>query len=271
MTLSFPKELSTILEKGNNDIKLNCERKHTVETHLFSLYNDNLISSDPRPITLDLTKTGDDKEDPLLTGLDFLPDVRLVAVDSWNKKCMILNERLQRLGTPYTFKYHPYGVVCMSHDALCVTFGIGKVVGLLSVSTNNTIRLTREISTSSAFYSICCMSPSHMVVSTYDDDTRPSRIISLDGVENDLDHVVFATKTYTLDESTCTYVQSKNTLVLTDRLAHTVYLYNTVKGTSRAVTYEKIQEPRGACRGPGDTVLVCSKNKNSIVHLTIKR
>ncbi|KAH3870581.1 hypothetical protein DPMN_033769 [Dreissena polymorpha] len=67
----------------------------------------------------------------------------------------------------------------------------------------------------------------------------------------------------------CTYVQSKNTLVLTDKLAHTVYMYDTVKATSRAVTNENIQEPRGACPEPGDTVLVCSMRKNSIVHLTI--
>ncbi|KAH3809822.1 hypothetical protein DPMN_138202 [Dreissena polymorpha] len=46
-------------------------------------------------------------------------------------------------------------------------------------------------------------------------------------------------------------------------------MYDTVNGTSRAVTDENIKEPRGAFVGPGDTVLVCSKNKNSIVHLTV--
>ncbi|KAH3803854.1 hypothetical protein DPMN_132124 [Dreissena polymorpha] len=46
-------------------------------------------------------------------------------------------------------------------------------------------------------------------------------------------------------------------------------MYDTVKGTSRAVTDENIQAPSGACAGPGDSVLVCSKNKDSFVHLTI--
>ncbi|KAH3797540.1 uncharacterized protein LOC127838835 [Dreissena polymorpha] len=272
MTLSFPKELTTILEKGNNDIKLNCERKQTVETSLISL------SSQPRPITLkllvsvDLQKTGDDKEKPLLSGLDFLPDGRLVAVDNRNKnkKCIILNERLERLGTPYKFKDYPYSVVCVSHDTLCVTGGgAGKVVCLLSVSTDNTITLTREINTTSLFDSICCMSPSNMVVSTYN-DPRPVRMISVDGVESDFDYfLTFPMKTYKLDESACTYVQTKNTLVLTDQLAHTVYMNDTVNGTSRAVTNENIQEPRGACVGPGYTVLVCSSANDSIVHLTI--
>ncbi|XP_052215188.1 uncharacterized protein LOC127833776 isoform X2 [Dreissena polymorpha] len=263
-TTRRPSILST--DKFENDeVRL---RKH-MKTSPMSL------SSQPRPVTLellvsvDLQKTGDDEEKPLLSGLDFLPDGRLVAVDNKNKKCIILNEQLQRLGTPYKFKDYPMCVVCVSHDTLCVTSGSGKVVCLLSVSTDNTITLTRNINTSSQFDSICFMSPSNMVVSTYG-GPRPARMISVDGVESDFDHsLTFPMKTYKLGESKCTYVQSKNTLVLTDRYAHTVYVYDTVNGTSRAVTNENIQEPRGACVGPGDTVLVCSKNKNSIVHLSV--
>ncbi|XP_052222643.1 uncharacterized protein LOC127838718 isoform X6 [Dreissena polymorpha] len=230
--------------------------------------------SQPRPLILeqlvsvDLPKTGDDERKPLLTGLDFLPDGRLVAVDNQNKTCIILNERLQRLGTPYKFKSNPQCVVCVSHDTLGVTFGGGKAVCLLSVSTDNTIWLTRAIKTSSEFDSICCMSPSNMVVSTYN-DPRPARMISVDGVETDFEHITFPVKTYKIWESKCTYVQSKNTLVLTDQPANTVYMYDTVNGTSRAVTNENIQGPRGACVEPGDTVLVCSQNNHSIVHLTI--
>ncbi|KAH3804932.1 uncharacterized protein LOC127834847 [Dreissena polymorpha] len=269
MTVSFPKQVTSLLEMGSNSIKLNYDGNKTVDTSSISL------SSPPRPVTLellvsvDLPKTRDDKKEPVLSGLDFLPDGRLVAVDNKNWKCIIMNERLQRLGTPYKFKGSPYCVVCVSHDTLCVTGGGSKGVCLLSVSTDNTITLTREIKTTSKFFSICCMSPSNMVVSAFD-NPRPARMISVDGVESDFDHfLTFPLKTYKLDESTCTYVQSKNTLVLTDQLAHTVYMYDTVNGTSRAVTDENIQEPRGACVGPGDTVLVFSKNNHSIVHLTI--
>ncbi|KAH3810146.1 hypothetical protein DPMN_138532 [Dreissena polymorpha] len=77
------------------------------------------------------------------------------------------------------------------------------------------------------------VSVSH-VVSTYD-DPRPVSMLSVDGVESDFDHVIFPQKIYKGDESICTYVQSMNTLVLTDRWAHTVYMYDTLKGTSRAV------------------------------------
>ncbi|XP_052215154.1 uncharacterized protein LOC127833769 isoform X1 [Dreissena polymorpha] len=268
VTVSFPKKLTLILEMGSNFIKLNYDGHKTVDTSSISL-------ASPTPVTLellvsvDLPKTGDDENNPYLAGLDFLPDGRLVAVDNKNMKCIILNERLQRLGTPYKFKTYPCSVVCVSHDTLCVTSGAYKEVYLLYVSTDNTITLTRDIKTSSNFFSICCMSPSNMVVSTFD-DPRPARIISVDGIESDFDHfLTFSLKTYKIDESKCTYVQSKNTLVLTDQLTHTVYMYDTVNGTSRAVTNENIQEPRGAGVGPGDTVLVCSKGKNSIVHLSV--
>ncbi|KAH3805291.1 hypothetical protein DPMN_133589 [Dreissena polymorpha] len=266
MTVSFPREITTLLEMGNNFIKLNCDGNKTVET------SGIILPSQPWPLSLellvsvDLHKTGDDDGEPSMTGLDFLPDGRLVAVDNKNKKCIILDERLQRLGTPYKFKAHPHSVVCVSHDALCVTFG-GSVC-LFSLSTDNTIRLAREMITTSKFDSICCISPSQMAASTYD-DPRPARVLSVDGVESDFHQLEFWNKTYEYLESKCTYVQAKNMLVLTDRLAHTVYVYDTVKGTSRVFTNEKIQEPRGACVGPGDTVLVCSTANNSIVRLSV--
>ncbi|KAH3810240.1 uncharacterized protein LOC127836519 [Dreissena polymorpha] len=268
VTVSFSKELTSFLEVGSNIIKLNYDGNKTVETSRSSL------PSQPRQFTMelllsvDLSKTGVYQVKPFLRGLNFLPDGRLVAIDNNNHQCIILNDRLQRLGAPYKFKIRPLGVVCVSHDVLCVTFGSSKVVCLLSVSTTNVIKLTREIKISSKVDSICCMSPNNMVVSTLYDPCH-ARMLSVDGVESNFDNLIFPNKTYTAHESVCTYVQSKNTLVLTDKLAHTVYMYDTVKGTSRAVTNENIRIPSGACVAPGDTVLVCSTYKNSIVHLSV--
>ncbi|KAH3807210.1 hypothetical protein DPMN_135545 [Dreissena polymorpha] len=92
----------------------------------------------------------------------------------------------------------------------------------------------------------------------------------MDGVESDFDNVKFSSKTYNPGDINVTFVQSKNTLVLTDRLAHTVYMYDIVKGTARIVTDENIQQPTGACVGLGDTVLLCIKNNPFIVHLTVE-
>ncbi|XP_052215385.1 uncharacterized protein LOC127833918 [Dreissena polymorpha] len=203
MTVSFPKEITTVLEMENNFIKLNCDWHKTVNASPISLPSIQRPLSVELLVSVDLHKTGDDEREPWITGLDFLSDGRLVAVDNVNRKCIILNQQLHKLGKPYKFKHHPHGVVCVSYNKLCVTFG--KVVRLQSVSSDNTIRLTREISTSSRFYS---MSSSQMVVSSYD-DPRAVRMLSVDGVESDFDKVVFPIKTSKIDESKSTYVQSK--------------------------------------------------------------
>ncbi|KAH3814870.1 hypothetical protein DPMN_143384 [Dreissena polymorpha] len=199
-------------------------------------------------LSVDIKQTGDDKEEPFLTGLDFLPDGRLVAVDNGNSKCIIMDDRLQILGTPYKFNTYPGDVVGLSQCELAVTM-CGKTVCLLSVSPDNVTSLTRV-------FSICNITPTQLVVSSFH-DARPVRMITQDGVESDFDRVLVPYKTYRFGESKCTYVLSKNTLVLTDRSANTLYMYDTVKGTSRVVTDEKIQKPQGVCVGPGDTVLVC--------------
>ncbi|KAH3812800.1 uncharacterized protein LOC127836639 [Dreissena polymorpha] len=231
------------------------------------------LSSHTRPLTLelivsvDLSKTGDVEMEPRISGLDFMPNGRLVVVDNANKTCFILNERLQKLGSPHKFINKPMGVVCLSQNELAIT--CGKDVCFLSLSTDHIIRMRRTIHTSSKFSSICCESPFKMIVSTYD-DPRPARMLSVEGVESDFDNVELPYETYKVGESACTYVQSKNTLVLTDMLAHVVYMFDTVKGTSKAITDEKIREPCGACVGPADTVLVISRAKNSLVHLTVE-
>ncbi|KAH3815886.1 hypothetical protein DPMN_144422 [Dreissena polymorpha] len=47
-------------------------------------------------VSVDIKQTGHDKE-PFLTGLDFLPDGRLVAVDNEKVIYIIMDDRLQRL------------------------------------------------------------------------------------------------------------------------------------------------------------------------------
>ncbi|KAH3804520.1 hypothetical protein DPMN_132807 [Dreissena polymorpha] len=79
------------------------------------LRNSSSISSlsQPRPVTLKLLvslnrpKSEDNKHETFLTGMDFLPDGRLVAVDNSNMKGIILNGGLRRLGEPYTLKSSP--------------------------------------------------------------------------------------------------------------------------------------------------------------------
>ncbi|XP_052214378.1 uncharacterized protein LOC127833254 [Dreissena polymorpha] len=233
--------------------------------------SDIALSAPIKPLTLelivsmDLQHAGYGIKEPFFTGLDFFPDGRLVAVDNINRKCIILDDHLQSQGTSYTFNKNPFEVVCLSDSDLAVTM-CEKSVFLLTVSSSNDIYLIIEIKISSNVFSACCMTPETMIVSTYD-DSRPVRMLSLGGVETDFDHAVVPKK-FKLWGSKITYVKSNNMLVLTDRFANKVHMYNTMTRMCREVTDENLKEPRGVCVH-GNTVLVCSRLNNCIVHLTV--
>jgi len=73
--------------------------------------------------TLDFLKTKGDEKYPYVTGLDFLSDGRIAAVDHYNNSCFILDESLQRQGSAYKFQDDPLDVTCYGENKLAVTLG----------------------------------------------------------------------------------------------------------------------------------------------------
>ena len=78
-----------------------------------------------------------EKRWPYISSLDFLSDGRTVAIDTYNKKCLILGQNLQRLGS-YDFNYDtPFCVTCFENNQLAVTLGlvsfINMYIGLFNI------------------------------------------------------------------------------------------------------------------------------------------
>ena len=73
--------------------------------------------------TLDLMKTEGDTRIPLVTGLAFLLDGRIVAVDNRNKTCFVLSVSLQRQGSAFKFENSPKYVICYEESKMAVTLG----------------------------------------------------------------------------------------------------------------------------------------------------
>jgi len=73
--------------------------------------------------TVELVETEGDEYEPWVTGLAFLADGRVAAVDSNNKTCFILNADLQRLGSAYKLQSNPWDVTCYGESKLAVTLG----------------------------------------------------------------------------------------------------------------------------------------------------
>ncbi|XP_052784623.1 uncharacterized protein LOC128220310 [Mya arenaria] len=242
-----------------------------------SFHDEDLISTkvntvQQRPVslelvkTLDLVNTGDDKIKPYVTGLDFLPDGRIVAVDNWNWKCFILSDTLKRFDSFYKFKTNPRDVTSYSDNNIAVTVsGVDiQTICLLTVGTDNSITLMKTLNTSTNCCSICPLDGRTFVVSTYI-DLRPARVIDVDGKESDFDNMKFPGKMY--KHGKCTYIRSRDVLVLTDKHAHTVYMYNTATGKISEVNDGRIRKPRDTCAGPDESVFVCSGNTNSVVQI----
>ncbi|XP_060578657.1 E3 ubiquitin-protein ligase TRIM31-like [Ruditapes philippinarum] len=216
--------------------------------------------------SIDLKKTGDDMKEPFITGIDFLPDGRLVAVDKYNKTFLACNEKLEKVGS-YQLSYEPMSVVAVSEDEVAITSGSEYIIEFLRVSKANEISLSGKINVSTKYFSVCLKDNRHLMVGTYDEQ-RPAEIVSLTAGQIFVFNINFPEKTYPLNKSACTYVRSSDKVVLTDRDGHTVYIYDNVTNTRVVVKGYQIKEPCGVAVGPYDTILVCSLRTNSIVQIS---
>jgi DNA-binding beta-propeller fold protein YncE len=70
-------------------------------------------------------------------------------------------------------------------------------------------------------------------------------------------------------DSACTYIRNINKVVLTDKNAHTIQIYDIENNKRVEVKDEKIiREPRGVAVGPAHCIFVCSDRTNSIVQIS---
>ncbi|XP_060598011.1 uncharacterized protein LOC132751791 [Ruditapes philippinarum] len=209
-----------------------------------------------------LKKTEDDIDDPLYSGIDFLPDGRLMAVDNTNEKCLVYNEKLEKVGS-YQLSYKPLSVVVVSEEEVAIT---SANIEFLHVSKCNEIRSSRTCKVKTKYDSICLKDDRQFVVGTYD-EPRPVRIVSLTGEERDFD-VNFPDKTYPIGSSASIYIKSSDKVVITDRYEHTVYIFDIKTDTKFVVKDDQIQQPCGAAVGPSDTILVCCPTTDTIVQIS---
>ncbi|XP_052763958.1 uncharacterized protein LOC128205934 [Mya arenaria] len=269
MGLKLDKNLSKI---KTTDVAI-FSRKKTQEPKPISLNGDTTSVNNvhQRPTltllkTMDLMKTGDDKYQPYMTGMDFLPDGRIIAVDNCNWKCFILSDSLKRFDAFYKFKNYPRDVTSYSDDNIAVTVN-DRTICLLTVGIDNTITPMKTLNMATYCDSICPLNNHTFVVSTCD-DPLPAKMINVNGQRSDFENVRFPLKTYKIDESKCAYIPSRDLLVFTDRYANTVYTFNTVTGKITEITDSRIREPRGVSVGPDDSVYVCSENTNTIIKIS---
>lgn len=203
-------------------------------------------------------------KDPNCSGMDFMPDGRLVVVDNPNELLALMDERLKTLGT-HKLTSHRYDVTSLSDNEVAVTGS--HSIELFKIAKNHIMTLTKTLSTQSQYFSISLMNETTFLVSTFQDQ-RPLRMVTLAGEEKDFD--LLPNKLYSFNKSRSTFIRLANKCVLTDTDENCVHLYERFGDLviESVVKNEQIQKPVGVCAGPAGTVFVCSSRTHSIVQLT---
>ncbi|KAL4216768.1 hypothetical protein ACF0H5_024491 [Mactra antiquata] len=216
--------------------------------------------------SIDLRQEWDEEKEPIYSGLDFLPDSRLVAIDHWNHKCLIYDVNL-KLKNSYKLPYNnPYCIAAISDDEVVVTSGGYCRLDFLNVSKTNEITMKRTCKINAKYISISMMDDEKCVVSTYDND-KHLRIVSMTGVEGDF-NVQFPSKRYKPGTNFCTYIRGRNKVVNCDSDEDKIYIYDIESGENVVVKDNLIKSPRGVAVGPYDHLFVCSADTHSLVEMT---
>jgi DNA-binding beta-propeller fold protein YncE len=158
-------------------------------------------------------------------------------------------------------------VVVISKDEVAITTGSECMMEFVRIGPSNEMFALRSCEVTIEFSSVSVMDDESMLVGTID-DTRPVRVISLQGEERHLD-VSFPAKKYPVRHSACTYLRNCDKVVITDRYDHAVFIYDVATNTSIEIRDKKVMmEPRGVAVGPDDTIFVCSSKTNTLIEIS---
>ncbi|WAR12568.1 hypothetical protein MAR_026748 [Mya arenaria] len=112
----FNKTLLSFIQSGDDIGSLHIEKTFTKATS----------GSFVRPFMLRLLasrnlKQGEDGDkEPVISGLDFLPDGRIVAVDNWNRRLIVTDQQLNNLAT-HLLASSPQDIVTTSDQKVAIT------------------------------------------------------------------------------------------------------------------------------------------------------
>ncbi|XP_053404909.1 uncharacterized protein LOC128558750 [Mercenaria mercenaria] len=226
-----------------------------------------------RPVNLKLakiiylTKSENDKHEPLLNGVDFLPGGRLIAIDNMNDELLVFDDCLEKTGS-IDLSYHPLSVVAVSEDTVAITSATGgnHQVELLYVSESSTLVNIKTYKVNGRYNSACLKDDNNLVIGTFD-AIKLARILSLSGEEKDFS-VNFHSKPYHPDTVSCTYIKELDKVIISDLDENLLYIYDVATNTRVIVRDSKIDGPTGVAVGPMNSVFVCCQNTNSVVQIS---
>ena len=223
----------------------------------------------PKKLSLEISsilkKSKKDKGLPVYSGLDFLPDGRIVAVDNHNTKCVVMDENLSMLGE-CMLEMKPLDITVLPDNSVAISYG--SKLSLYAVNEDNTITHSETLQTEGRYFSLKAFQADTLVASTYNCD-RPMKLVTLTGEEKDFD-LPFPPIPYGCYKNWSTFIPGPllETLVLTDRDASKCYLLNVKEKVKIVVEDDQIKNPGGVCATTSGHIFVCSTGTKSIVQIS---
>ncbi|XP_052818215.1 uncharacterized protein LOC128244239 [Mya arenaria] len=130
----FNKTLLSFIQSGDDIGSLKVEKTFTKATS----------GSFIRPFMLRLLASRNLKQDeygdrePLITGLDFLSDGRIVAVDNWNYRLIVYDQQLNNLATQL-LDFQPQGIITTGDRKAVITTCSGCMILNFNINADDTI------------------------------------------------------------------------------------------------------------------------------------
>lgn len=211
--------------------------------------------------SVDVTQERNEYKEPLYTGMDFLPDGRLVAVDNKNAKLKLFDENLKNLSS-FKLPTHPTGIVVIRNE-IAIPFANPSCqeMHFYFVDENNVISFVRKFSLPGQFSSIYVMDDDKFVMTTIN-GSKPVRTVSVLGHVTDLD-LSFPVRQYGVDESACAYIKNDagDKLVLLASEDNVVIIYDMKTDIKNIVRNKLIVNPRSVAICPSNTILVATVDR----------
>ncbi|KAL4240818.1 hypothetical protein ACF0H5_001606 [Mactra antiquata] len=268
---------ATSLNNELSSIDINCKFNEQLKTFKSDLLSElcsetldiSFHVSNPSKFELvrsiELKQSADDVKEPFYTGIDFLTDGRLVAVDKQNGKCLIYDENLNVKNSYKLPRNFPQCVAVVSDDEVAVTSANKYRLDFLNVCETNDMSLSRTYQMNAKYYSISMMNDVNFVVSTID-HIQPFRNVSMSGDENDFD-IDTPSKKYAVGNNYCAYIRGRNKVVQSATAEDKIYIYDIESGENIVIKDKLIKSPCDVAVGPSDHVFVVCKDTKCLVEL----
>jgi len=208
------------------------------------------------------------KEKVLLTGVAFLPDNRIVAVDNYNKLVILLSTNLEVL-VKVPVNTVPTDITVLSTSELVVT-DVG--LNLLSINQTNNIKEVKSIldGLSTVYDSVCVFDKDTVIAGFHWGHATAVKVNVRTSVVSTFSKNA-PQKQYKIREPTATveYISAEKVLVVSHRLQDRIDFWPVDDSASiKTVTDPNIKKPRGMCVGPMDCVFVCCIDSHKVVQIT---